>query len=154
MRSPLRPTQGFTLIEVLLVIAVVGILLGIGWATYTRAIQSNQLTEQANRLARDLSGARSAAQRQSQNMRLILTANGYSVGPVGGTAAPSVLENGVTLSCTVNCNGELVYQAPFATLNGATGRVYQLRSPNASLPPVEVRVVGVTGKVSVVRGGS
>ncbi len=58
------------------------------------------------------------------------------------------------MQCIKNCTGNLTYQAPFATLNGALGRVYQMNSPYNGITPIEVRVVGVTGKVSVVRGSN
>ncbi|ADY25296.1 pilin, type IV, putative [Deinococcus proteolyticus MRP] len=149
-----RWTQGMSLLELLIVMAVVGILLSIGWGNYNRAIWANEVTEQANMLARDLNASRSAAQRESQNITLSFSSNNYTFGPEGTPGTRRVLSNGITLQCITNCVGTLTYQAPFATLNDAMGRVYRLSSPHGGVAPVEVRVVGVTGKVNVVRGQS
>lgn len=146
-------SRGFTLIELLVVIAIMGILLAVGTGVSIRAIRTAELREAANDLAADLRRARSIAQRESTDVSVVLP---------NGTAAPTysvqgqsrTLPAGANVACTSNCGTQgtttTTYRAPYGAL-GATGQVYTVSSPHPGIAPFEVRLVGVTGKVIVVR---
>jgi type IV fimbrial biogenesis protein FimT len=59
--SPLRRSAGFTLLELMLAITVLGILVGIGVPSFTDSIRRNRLTSQTNALVSALAIARSEA---------------------------------------------------------------------------------------------
>lgn len=59
--SPLRGSAGFTILELLIAIAVLAIVVGIGVPSFTDAIRRNRLTSQTNSLLGGLAIARSEA---------------------------------------------------------------------------------------------
>lgn len=147
--------DAFTLIEFLVVLAIIGILAGIfGWSLLS-SIRKAELREAANQVASDFRRARSQAQRGSADVVIewTLDTNGnITAYSVAGQSRP--VANRVKISCTTGCgtSNKVTYTAPYGEL-GATGNVFTLRSPMTSLPSIEVRIVGVTGKV-IVAGGS
>ncbi len=156
--------RGYTLIEVLIVIAILGILLALGFSTYRRARWLAQVREATVELASTLREARSAAQR-------------YSVGAVvrfpddrsyelrvesndGGTlrsyrrTVPDRIELRYSRDGThwkrPSALGKVTYSAPFGE-TAASGLLFRLRHRlNPSIQAC-LRVVGVTGKVVVAR---
>lgn len=151
----MRPS-GFTLIEFLIVIAILGILVGlVGFGT-VRSARAAELREAATQVATDLRRARSQAQRGSTNVTVSWDAGNSVRYQVSGSERR--LPGTVTLNCTSNCSGSgtsgnlVTYTAPYGELAGATGKVLRLASSFPGLTPLEVRVVGVTGKVIVTQG--
>ncbi|RJF72801.1 prepilin-type N-terminal cleavage/methylation domain-containing protein [Deinococcus cavernae] len=148
--------DGVTIVEILVVIAIIGLLAGIfGWSLIS-GIRKAQLREAANQVASDFRRARSQAQRGSADMVIewTLDANGkITAYSLAGQSRP--VANGAVLSCITGCssgNNKVTYTAPYGELD-ATGNVFSLTSPMTSLPTMQVRIVGVTGKV-IVAGGS
>lgn len=152
--------SGFTLIELLVVLAILGILMGIFGLSYLRSIRSAEVREGANQIAADLRAARSNAQRRSTPGAFKWTGTGgltsYTLEIPSGTATPKAasLPRGVTFRCLDGCPAgrTLTYNAPYGemttTING-TRFIVESQTPN--IPPIEVRVVGVTGRVMVIR---
>lgn len=62
MRRP-QTGQGFTLLEILVVLGVLGILLGIGLPGYVKIMQRQQVAQAAQQLAQDIEAARADARR-------------------------------------------------------------------------------------------
>ncbi len=153
--------DAFTLIEILVVLAIIGILLGIFSLNYVRSIRSAELRDAATQVTADFRRARSQAQRGSADVVIEWTQSGtentattYAVGGVSRN-----LPNGVKLSCTLNCTGSgvksVTYTAPYGEI-GTSGSVLTLKSSASSMgiTDLEVRVVGVTGKVILMKAGS
>lgn len=170
MRQTTRQS-GMTLLEILLIITIIGIMLTLFGLSYVRSIRSAELREAAAQVATDLRRARSQVQRSSTNITLSWTpdsegrVSAYTV----GTDPARSLPNGVTLKCVSGCTApagapagtnynSITYTAPYgelATQNGAiNGKRFVLSSPATGITPLEVRVVGVTGKVILTRGTS
>lgn len=77
--------QGFTLVEMMLVISLVGVLAAMAAPPFFRYVASNKLTTQADRMVADLQYARSLSVSNSQILRFSVTAGGYQlVNPVSG----------------------------------------------------------------------
>lgn len=70
--------QGFTLIELMISIALLAILLGLAAPSYRSFITSNRLTAQANELVGDLSLARNEAASRSRNVGVCIAASSTS----------------------------------------------------------------------------
>lgn len=70
--------QGFTLIELMISIALLAILLGLAAPSYRSFITSNRLTAQANELVGDLSLARNEAASRSRNVQVCIAASSTS----------------------------------------------------------------------------
>lgn len=144
--------QAFTLLEILVVLAIIGILAGIfGW-NIIRSIRTAELREAATQVATDLRRARSQAQRGSVAVQVsfpgVTAATSYTFAGQSRT-----LPNGVSISCKTNCTAaalNVTYTAPYGEL-GATGSVYTVSSPVNGITPYEIRIVGVTGKVVLTR---
>lgn len=148
--------EGFTLLEILVVLAIIGILAGIfGW-NLIRSIRSAELREATAQVATDLRRARSQAQRGSANMQVKWSQNSdgeataYSV-----NGSSRALPHNVRFTCSSGCsagagNKSFTYMAPYGEMD-ATGTVLKFTSP-ANVLPLEIRVVGVTGKVIVTQG--
>lgn len=62
--KPQAAQQGFTLLEVLVVLAVLGVLLGVGVSGYLKLMQRQQVAQAAQQLAQDIEAARAEVKRQ------------------------------------------------------------------------------------------
>lgn len=147
-------SQGFTLIEVLLVVSVVGILLAVLFSASLRGLRMNQLREGAVQLATDLERARTVAQRDSRDSTVSLVSTsatapgvGYSL-TLSGTTVNYTLPHGVRVARSNSSSPHTVtFNAPHGTL-GANGVVWVVSSPRMS-DVLYVKTVGVTGKVAL-----
>lgn len=160
MNPSLIHRHGFTLLEILIVLAILGILMGIFGMSYLRSIRAAEVREGANQIAADLRAARSAAQRRSSPGTFrwagVGSLTGYTVEIPSGTATPktAILPRGVTFRCLDGCptSRTLTYSAPYGemttTINGSR---FIVESQTPNIQAVEVRVVGITGRVMLVR---
>ena len=80
-----RSRQGFNLIELMVVIAIVGVIAGIAAPPIFRYINSNRLQTNADRLAADLQYARALSISTSTILRFASTPVGYQLtNPITG----------------------------------------------------------------------
>ena len=78
--------QGFNLIELMVVIAIVGVIAGIAAPPIYRYVNSNRLQTHADRLAADLQYARTLSISNGEILRFTSTPAGYQLtNPVTGT---------------------------------------------------------------------
>jgi type IV fimbrial biogenesis protein FimT len=68
--------RGFTLVELMITIALVAILIGLATPSFSSVINSNRLTSQANAFMTDLQLARSEAVRRNRTVRLCRSDDG------------------------------------------------------------------------------
>ena len=68
--------RGFTLIELMVTLAVVAIVAALATPSFTGVINSNRLTSQANELVADIQLARSEALRRNRTVRLCRSTDG------------------------------------------------------------------------------
>ncbi len=77
--------QGFNLIELMVIIAIVGVIAGISAPPIFRYVESNRLQTNADRLAADLQYARSLSISQGAILRFASTPGGYQLtNPITG----------------------------------------------------------------------
>jgi prepilin-type N-terminal cleavage/methylation domain-containing protein len=148
--------QGFTLIEVLVVLALVFIIGGIGFNQWLGASKRGAVRSAAVQIAADLERVRSSARRYNTNASLTrgTNANKYTLS-INGTSSDIDMPDGTE---TTVQNGTLAgtdlvvqYTAPNAELdptslsNPPEIKVGLINQP--SVPPIYIKVIGVTGKV-------
>ena len=71
--------QGFTLVEVMLVLCLVGVMASLAVPPFFRYLASNELVTQTDRMVADMQYARSLSVANSQILRFTATAAGYQV---------------------------------------------------------------------------
>ena len=128
--APRRTVPGFTLIEVMVVVAIVAILAALAVPSFTDMLQRNRLSAASSALQVSLSLARSEAIKRGADARVTVAAN----------AAAGVWANGWTVFVdgTSNANGGL---GPAADVAGATG-VTRLEVVGAPSGPVSAAQSG------------
>jgi type IV pilus assembly protein PilA len=114
---------GFSLVEMLIVLAVLGILMGIGTPSYFRWRASTAVRQAAVQLAQDIDGQRSEARRSNSATTVVVSSNSYSLGAVSKSVPAQV-------TLQADSSSPISFEPPYGTTS-------------------TVRVVGVTGKVIV-----
>lgn len=142
-----RPRAGFTLLELLLVIAILGIIFGIFSWFLLRNLRQTELREAAAQLIADLRRSRSNAQQSGRVSTLELSPlkTAYSLKVGSGAPRTVGLPHRVTVEAQVG-GSRVVNQPPFGTLDD-TGLVWKLQSPSYSDMRLYVKVIGITGRV-------
>lgn len=150
--------SGYSLLELLVILAVVGILLTILFGSVGTQIQQSKLREAVSQVAADIEKARSASFRSSKSTAIEVANDGRSYTlifdadarrPVQTEKRP--LPDGITLSVSYPNNANRIikkfgYTAPYGTIT-ATGLRVSLTSVRINNPKT-FYLVGVTGKVT------
>lgn len=139
--------KGISLLEFLIVLAVLGILLGVGFVSLNAYRQSLVIREAATQVATELLSIRQQARRQSLNFSFEASAgsNTYKVGRTNQLASKS-LPSGVVFHSVPSGGGSITFLAPYGTVS-APNRTFTLRGPGNRM--LSVHIVGSTGKVVV-----
>ena len=113
----LRP-RGFTIIELMVVVAVAGILLAVAVPSFTAATARARLEGAANELSVDLQYTRNEAIRRRTSAALSVDANGngYTLTYFDPTSASNINFKTVTMPATVTVTGNATVQ--FTSLRG------------------------------------
>ena len=106
-------SNGFTMIELLVAVTVVGIVLAIALPSYDTVVKNNCLTTNTNSLVTSLQMARSESTKLRQNISVIAKGGDWSTGWTVQDPVATVL-NDVTLTCTLttvtNADTTIVYE--------------------------------------------
>lgn len=136
--------NGFTLLEILVVITILGILMSIFGVNYAENIRRQQFNEAATTVYAELNRARSTSQRTSTPQAVTWTATTLSA----GAGRSIMLPNGARFVTTPEAG--LTYTAPYGELAqpGGTSGGYRLELlDRTGRYRTAVDAVGVTGKV-------
>ncbi|WP_165795254.1 pilus assembly FimT family protein [Deinococcus koreensis] len=143
--------QGFTLMEILTVLAVLAIALMIGAPLGISALRQSQLRDGATQVVTELQRLRSQAQRDSAELKFSLSTsnpNSYTL-TKNSVAEVRTLPHNLQLSADSG-GSSAIFSAPYAELNPnvspRVGLVWVVSAPGSS-KKLYVKLVGVTGKV-------
>ncbi len=80
-----RPQKGFTMIELMVTLAIAAILLGIGVPSFVGVVERNRVATEINALLGDLQYARGLAIKEGRQAVVCASANGTSCATASGT---------------------------------------------------------------------
>lgn len=164
LESKFSSKSGVTLIEMLMVLVIIGIIAAIIGYNVRQGVQKSRLQETTMQVINDLRQARSKAQLTSQNAVVMLCPTGtigcavnspskvYSTSWASSSGSNTGVERTLPYNITIapapgaSYPSQISYSAPNAETTGS-GTVWQVTSPSASIPPLFIKVVGVTGRV-------
>lgn len=133
-------TKGFTLIEMLIVCAVLAVLLGIGVVNFQRFRNTLELRQAQQTLVQELNRARSDSRKLSQDQVMTWTAHSLNVG-----SRTIHFEDSIEL-VKVKGSNDLTYTAPYGRLK-VTNYLFELRHGDSKR---EIYVYGITGKIKAI----
>lgn len=139
LRSQIHQNRGVTLTELMIVIAIIGIIAGFAVPSYQDLIERNRLKQAAESLADDMKFARTEAVKQSRTIALCLTA-GWSY-TVKSDADNDNDDTDPTDICTVNDADDLTlktvqgnqFQGVALSAAGGVELSFRRGTPNATL---------------------
>lgn len=177
MKKFLEKTAGFTLVELMITIAILAILLTVAIPSFSELIRNNQMVVQTDRFARDLNYARSEAIKLRQQVSICKSAiqtacqtgatnweDGWIVfsddngdGSLNGADNRLRVSGGLDDNFTLRVGGSftnwVAYVASGTTRgSGGTADTYVVCRPNATAAESRRIVINIIGRVSVRAG--
>lgn len=101
----MKRTSGFSLIELMIAVAILGIVLAFALPSYDYTVKNTCLTTNTNTLVTSLQLARSEAVKQRQDVSIVAKGGNWATGWTVETPGPTILQD-VTLSCEATTMAE------------------------------------------------
>lgn len=156
-----RTSKGFTLLELIVAIAVTGIILSVGVPSFISIIQNNRAVAHTNDLVTGLNLARSEATRRSSVVTVCSSTNGttcnggndWSTGWLVRNGAGEVLRTWPERSGGAGILTATTSQVQFQPRGSlaAAGPLFRVRLPNCTNRQGRDIAVNVAGRISVTR---
>ena len=150
MKAPHRPARGFTLIELMVTVTIVGVMLGIGIPSFRDFIATQAVKSAATEMATAMLLARSEAIKRNSDV---------TVAPLSGTTWTTgwTVKVGTTLLLTKEAPANVSISSTTATTSitfKSTGRPgagakFQFSGTSSAVRCVRVDLVGVPSTTSV-----
>ena len=102
----MRKNSGFTMIELLVIVAIVGILAAVAVPSFTESMAKRSLEGVANELNADLQYAKSQAASVNVNVSMVTSANGYRVSSTSAILKNIALDSKITLTSPLTVSFE------------------------------------------------
>lgn len=140
--------QGFTLLELLIVIVIISILLITGFYTLQNYLKTTAVREAESLFIRDMNSVRSTTYKRNKPSKVVIENNGkaYSLWYGATKKLERNLANGIKISFTTP-NGkhlnEIRYKPPYAEVN-IINTAIEIKNDSISK---NLLVLGVTGKL-------
>ena len=93
-----RASSGFTMVELMIVVAIAGILLALAAPSFTESMGRRRLEGVANELRSDLHFAKSQAASSNTSVSLVTTTSGYTISNSGTTFKQATLDSTVRVT--------------------------------------------------------
>jgi type IV fimbrial biogenesis protein FimT len=129
--------SGFTIIELMVVIAIVAILAAVAGPSWTESMARRSLEGVANELSADLQYAKSQAASINSNVSLTTSLHGYTVSSATTTFKTIVLDSTVSLTDAVTATFE-----PLRALSNTTASITIAHSKTSTRLRVNTDVMG------------
>lgn len=156
MLNPAGPARGFTLIEMVVVVAILGILVGLGASNYGTWIANTRIRTAAETLASGLSTARNEAIKRNRLVRFHLVSDlaaGCALSPSGTSWVVSL--NDPTVTAGEQCDIEISdTTAPFIVAKKSAAEqatrvtIAAIVDPNRGGAPADTIVFNGLGRVA------
>ena len=153
----INKNHGFTLIEVMIVVAIVGVLMGIGVPAMRNFVMNSRMTAAVNDIAISLTLARSEAIKRGQNITITQTSgawvNGWSVKDADNVILQNVdaMESATTLVLDTG-KTSLVYASTGRLTTSPTVETFTLCDDRNGETGREI-TISATGRVSTAKYG-
>jgi prepilin-type N-terminal cleavage/methylation domain-containing protein len=140
--------RGFTLVEVLVVIILMGIVFGIASSTWFGVVESRRVDSATNQVAADLRLAHTRATNRLEDWRIEVDADtsDYRMGPDGGALSPSSLPERTEFLPAMGVSAIVFEAAGGAQITGTDN--IMIAADDGS-PCHEIEVNPVTSRVEV-----
>lgn len=133
----MRNSAGFTMIELMITIAIAGILVAVAVPSFTESMARRRMEGVANELSADLQYAKSQAASINANVTLLTTAHGYSVSSTSATHKTIVLDSSISLTDSVTVTFE-----PYRTLPTSAASITVTHSQTSVSLQVKTDIMG------------
>lgn len=147
----MRSQEGYTIIEVILVLAIIGILVGMAAPAFSKTLQSTYLANSAQELVSDIRGAQSDAFTRGSPYEIRFSPPaGYSIYQQG-SATPDkslTLENGIGILSVSGISGNVLVFDAFGKPGISAVATVTLRNRLGAQKTIEI--TPVTGRARVV----
>lgn len=150
-----QASQGFSLVELLFVIAIVGIIFALGSVAMRNFLAQSQLTEATTQLVADLTKARTSAIKHSTSVTVTLRADSYTLTQDNPFLEQTYsIRNGATIDflkrgAYVNQAEPIIYMHPYGEVDvPPKNQGWQIRLKKGNREH-HIKVIGRTGKLII-----